>query len=157
MKVLGKEGIPIEVLLIEDSQGDVRLTEEALRDSQRLVHSHVVSDGVEALAFLRKQGPHIDAPRPDLILLDLNLPKMDGRQVLAKIKDDSEPNKIPVTVLTMSAAEADVIQSYELQANCYLVKPVQLEAFEELIKTLHEFWPVKATLPHRRHENDGKA
>jgi two-component system, chemotaxis family, response regulator Rcp1 len=156
VKVLGREGVPIEVLLVEDSQGDVRLTEEALRDSQRLVHLHVVSDGVEALAFLRKQGLHVDAPRPELILLDLNLPKIDGRQVLAKIKEDPELKRIPVIVLTMSAAEADVMQSYELQANCYLIKPVQLDAFEDLIKSLHEFWLVRTTLPHRRRENERK-
>ena len=144
----------IEVLLVEDSPGDVRLTREAFRDANKSIHLHVASDGVEALAFLRKEGIYIDAPRPHFILLDLNLPKMDGREVLAYIKNDEGLKTIPTIILTTSTAEKDILRSYELQANCYLTKPVQLDAFEELIRSLHEFWLVKATLPHRRHENE---
>jgi two-component system, chemotaxis family, response regulator Rcp1 len=148
MKVLGEGGVAIEVLLVEDSPGDVRLTQEALRDSKRRVHLHVAPDGVEALKFLWKQGVYVRAPRPDLILLDLNLPKMDGREVLTKIKSDDELKTIPVIILTMSEAEADITHSYQLQANCYLSKPVQLDAFESLIKSIDDFWLVKAKLPH---------
>lgn len=148
MRVLGHGGSPIEVLLVEDSAGDVRLTEEALRESKRIIHLHVVMDGVDALAFLNRKGPHAGAPRPDLILLDLNLPKMDGREVLAKIKRDKELKTIPVIILTMSEAESDIAQSYQLHANCYLSKPVQLDAFEGLVKSINEFWIMQAKLPH---------
>ena len=120
----------IEVLLVEDSPGDVRLTQEAFREANEFVHLHVATDGVEAMAFLRREGVHAQAPRPDLILLDLNLPKMDGREVLAHIKDDPSLKTIPTVILTTSEAEADIVKSYQLQANCYLSKPVQLDAFE---------------------------
>jgi chemotaxis family two-component system response regulator Rcp1 len=149
MNAIGQGGSPIEVLLVEDSPGDVRLTKEALRDSRRLVHLHVVSDGIEALAFLKRKGAHVHSPRPDLILLDLNLPKMDGREVLAHIKKDDDLKTIPVIILTMSEAEADITHSYELQANCYLSKPIQLDAFESLVKSINNFWLINAKLPHQ--------
>jgi CheY-like chemotaxis protein len=142
--------MPIEVLLVEDSPGDVRLTQEAFRDVNKSVHLHVAFDGVEAMAFLRHQGPHIHAPRPDLILLDLNLPKMDGREVLAHIKGDESLKTIPAVILTTSEAEADIVKSYQLQANCYLVKPVQFDAFEILVKSINDFWLTKVKLPQQR-------
>src|ERR1700684_2725492 len=140
--------MPIEFLLVvEDSPGDVRLTQEAFRGVNKSVHLHVASDGVEAMAFLRHEGPHIDAPRPDLILLDLNLPKMDGRGVLARIKGDESLKTIPTVILTTSEAEADIVKSYQLQANCYLSKPVQLDAFEALVKSIDDFWLNMVKLP----------
>jgi two-component system, chemotaxis family, response regulator Rcp1 len=150
MKVVGGEGMPTEVLLVEDSPGDVRLTQEAFRDANKSVHLHVASDGVEAMAFLRHEGAHVHAPRPDLILLDLNLPKMDGREVLAKIKKDDGLKTIPTIILTTSEAEADIVKSYQLQANCYLTKPGQLEAFESLVKSINDFWLTRVKLPRQR-------
>jgi chemotaxis family two-component system response regulator Rcp1 len=142
--------MPIEVLLVEDSPGDVRLTQEAFHDANRSVRLHVASDGVEAMAFLRHQGAHSAAPRPDLILLDLNLPKMDGREVLARIKEDASLKTIPTIILTTSEAEADIAKSYQLQANCYLSKPVQLDQFETLVKSINDFWLTKVKLPHKK-------
>jgi chemotaxis family two-component system response regulator Rcp1 len=139
-----------EVLLVEDSPGDVRLTQEAFRDANQSIHLHVAADGVEALAFLRREGVHGNAPRPDLILLDLNLPKMDGRQVLAIIKADSKLKTIPTVVLTTSELEADVATSYALQVNCYLSKPAQWDAFAQLVKSVIDFWLTKAKLPQQR-------
>jgi CheY-like chemotaxis protein len=139
----------IDVLLVEDSPGDVRLTQEAFRDANISIRLHVASDGVEAMTFLRKEGVHVKAPRPDLILLDLNLPKMDGREVLAHIKDDASLRTIPTVILTTSDAEFDILKSYELQANCYLSKPVQLDAFEGIVKSINDFWLTKVKLPHR--------
>jgi chemotaxis family two-component system response regulator Rcp1 len=150
MKLIGGDGMPIEVLLVEDSPGDVRLTQEAFRDANRAVHLHIASDGVEAMAFLRRQGVHSHAPRPDLILLDLNLPKMDGRAVLVHIKEDETLKTIPTVILTTSDAEADIVKSYQLQANCYLAKPVQLDAFEALVKSINDFWLTKVKLPQQR-------
>jgi two-component system, chemotaxis family, response regulator Rcp1 len=149
MKFIGGSGMPIEVLLVEDSPGDVRLTQEAFREANTAVHLHVAPDGVEAMAFLLQQGAYVDAPRPDLILLDLNLPKMDGREVLAHIKENESLKTIPTVILTTSDAEADIVKSYQLQANCYLSKPVQLEAFEILVKSINDFWLVKAKLPQQ--------
>jgi CheY-like chemotaxis protein len=149
MNAIGTEGAPIEVLLVEDSPGDVRLTQEALREANKSVHLHVVSDGVEAMAFLRHEDAYVSAPRPDLILLDLNLPKMDGREVLAHIKSDERLKTIPTIILTTSEAHADIAQSYQLQANCYLSKPVQLDAFESLVKSINDFWLTKAKLPQQ--------
>jgi CheY-like chemotaxis protein len=137
----------IEVLLVEDSPGDVRLTQEAFRDANTSIHLHVASDGVEAMAFLRHEGTHIDAPRPDIILLDLNLPRMDGREVLAHIKEDDSLKLIPTVILTTSDAEADIVKCYQLHANCYLKKPVQLDAFELLVKSIKDFWLTKVELP----------
>jgi len=138
--------ISLQVLLVEDSPGDVRLTQEAFREANPAVALHVASDGVEAMAFLRREGTHANAPRPDLILLDLNLPKMDGREVLAHIKEDASLKTIPTVILTTSDAEADIVKSYELQANCYLSKPVQLDAFDNLVKSINDFWLTKAKL-----------
>jgi CheY-like chemotaxis protein len=140
----------IEVLLVEDSPGDVRLTREAFRDANASVRLHVASDGVEAMAFLRQEGDHIDAPRPDFILLDLNLPKMDGREVLAHIKENQSFKTIPTVILTTSDAEADIVRSYQLQANAYLSKPVQLDAFESLVKSISDFWLTRVRLPKQR-------
>src|ERR1700674_5899009 len=143
----GGGGIPIKVLLVEDSPGDVRLTQETFRDANKSIHLHVASDGVEAMAFLRQEWPYVRAPRPDLILLDLNLPKMDGREVLAHIKEDDSLKAIPTVILTTSEAEEDIVKSYQLQANCYLSKPLQLDAFESLVKSINDFWLTKAKLP----------
>jgi chemotaxis family two-component system response regulator Rcp1 len=140
----------IEVLLVEDSPGDVRLTREAFQDANPSVRLHVASDGVEAMAFLRQEGDHIDAPRPDFILLDLNLPKMDGREVLAHIKEDPSFKAIPTVILTTSDAEADIVRSYQLQANAYLSKPVQLNAFESLVKSISDFWLTRVRLPKQK-------
>jgi len=146
---IGEAGMPIEVLLVEDSPGDVRLTQEAFRDANRSIHLHVAADGVEAMAFLRKEGAHVNAPRPDIILLDLNLPKMDGREVLARIKEDDNLKTIPTVILTTSDTEADIVKCYQLQANCYLSKPVQLEAFELLVRSINDFWMTKVKLPQQ--------
>jgi two-component system, chemotaxis family, response regulator Rcp1 len=140
--------MPVEVLLVEDNPGDVRLTQEAFREANRDVRLHVSSDGVEAMAFLRREGAHANAPRPDLILLDLNLPKMDGREVLALIKQDVALKSIPMVVLTTSEAEPDIVKCYQLQANCYLTKPVGLGEFEALVKSINDFWLNKVRLPH---------
>jgi chemotaxis family two-component system response regulator Rcp1 len=147
MKIIGGGGVPIEVLLVEDSPGDVRLTQEAFRSANPSIHLHVASDGAEAMVFLRHQGAHSGAPRPDLILLDLNLPKMDGREVLAHIKKDESLKTIPTIILTTSDAEVDIAKSYQLQANCYLNKPVQLDQFENLVKSINDFWLIEAKLP----------
>lgn len=142
--------MPVEVLLVEDSPGDVRLTREAFREANSAIHLHVAADGVEAMEFLRHEGTHAHAPRPDLILLDLNLPKMDGREVLARIKEDARLKTIPTVILTTSDSEVDIARSYQLQANCYLSKPAQLEAFEALVKSINDFWLTKAKLPPQR-------
>jgi chemotaxis family two-component system response regulator Rcp1 len=147
----------IDVLLVEDSPGDVRLTQEAFRDANHSIHLHVATDGVEAMAFLRHEGTHVRAPRPDLILLDLNLPKMDGREVLAHIKADDSLKTIPTVILTTSVAEVDIAKSYQLQANCYLNKPVQLEAFENLVKSINDFWLTKVKLPSRGQADEQEA
>jgi CheY-like chemotaxis protein len=137
----------IDVLLVEDNLGDVRLTREAFREANPVICLHVAHDGVDAMAFLKHEGSYAKAPRPDLILLDLNLPRMDGRQVLAAIKADAVLKTIPTIILTTSSEEADILKSYELQGNCFLSKPVQLEAFESLIQSINDFWLTKATLP----------
>ena len=149
MRTIGGSGMPIQVLLVEDSPGDVRLTQEAFRDANQSILLHVASDGVEAMAFLRREGAHVQAPRPDLILLDLNLPKMDGREVLAHIKEDDNLKTIPTVILTTSDAESDIVKSYQLQANCYLTKPVELDAFEGLVKSINDFWLTKVKLPQQ--------
>ena len=146
-KPIGFEGSDIHVLLVEDSPGDVRLTQEVFRDTNSTVRLHVAYDGVEAMAYLRREGVHVGAPRPDLILLDLNLPRMDGREVLATIKADEDLKTIPTVILTTSRAEADVAKSYHLQANCYLNKPVALDEFEAVVKSINDFWLVRAMLP----------
>ena len=142
--------MPVEVLLVEDSPGDVRLTRDAFRDTNQSIRLHVAVDGVEAMDFLRKRGAFVDSPRPDFILLDLNIPKMDGREVLAQIKKDNDLKTIPTIVLTTSDSEVDIRKSYELQANCYLNKPVQLEDFESVVKSINDFWTTKVKLPQQR-------
>jgi chemotaxis family two-component system response regulator Rcp1 len=144
-----RDGHP-QVLLVEDDPGDVRLTQEAFHQANPSVQLHVASDGVEAMAYLRQQAVPGTSPRPDLILLDLNLPKMDGRQVLASIKEDPGLKTIPTIILTTSEAEADIAKGYLLQANCYLCKPVQLDAFEILIKSVSDLWLSNAKLSQKR-------
>ena len=138
---------PVEILLVEDNPGDVRLTKEALKEGKVYNNLHWAKDGVEALEFLKRQGKHAKAPRPDIILLDLNLPKKDGREVLALIKKDSDLKQIPVVVLTTSEAEEDVLKSYELHANCYVTKPVDLEKFIHVVQSIDRFWLTVVTLP----------
>lgn len=142
-------GKPIEILLVEDNPGDVRLTQEVFKESKIRNRLHVVKDGVEAMAFLRRQGKCTDGVRPDLILLDLNLPKKDGREVLAEIKADDDLKRIPVVVLTISKAEEDILRSYNLHANCYLNKPIEFEQFIKLVKYIEEFWLTIVKLPPR--------
>ncbi len=143
------QGLPLQVLLVEDSPGDVRLTQEAFREANLSVVLHVAFDGMEALDFLHHRGEHDASPRPDLILLDLNLPRMDGREVLAHIKKDDDLRTIPTIILTTSEAEADIVKSYQLRANCYLTKPVQLDAFDSLVRSINDFWLINARLPLR--------
>jgi two-component system, chemotaxis family, response regulator Rcp1 len=138
----------LHILLVEDSPGDVRLTLETFREEDSSIRIDVVDDGVEAMAFLERGQGHEDAPRPDLILLDLNLPRMDGREVLARIKSNDDLRTIPTVILTTSAADADIMTSYQLQADCFLSKPVRLDDFESLVKSINEFWMTKAKLPH---------
>lgn len=140
-------GRPIEILLVEDNPGDVRLTREVLKEGKPLINLRAVEDGVEALAFLRREGKYADAPRPDLILLDLNLPKKDGREVLAVIKADEHLRRIPVVVLTVSQAEEDILKSYNLNANCYISKPVDLDQFIKVVKSIEDFWLTIVKLP----------
>lgn len=137
----------VEILLVEDSPGDVRLTKEALKDSKLYNNLNVVPDGVEAIAFLRREGNYANAPRPDLILLDLNLPRMDGRQVLQEIKNDDSLKRIPVVVLTTSANETDIFITYNLHANCYITKPVDFSQFMSVVKSIENFWFSIVKLP----------
>ena len=130
----------VQILLVEDNPGDVRLTQEALKEGDLPNQLHVVKDGVESLAFLRREGVHADAPRPDLILLDLNLPKKSGREVLEVIKQDDGLKRIPVVVLTTSDAKTDIVQVYDLHANCFITKPVDLEDFMQVVRRIEEFW-----------------
>src|ERR1700731_4675715 len=147
MTIIGEDGMPIQVLLVEDSPGDVRLTQEAFRDANKAIQLNVVVDGVEAMAFLRHEGVHLHAPRPDLILLDLNLSKMDGRKVLAYIKQDADLKMIPTIVLSSSETEADVLISYQLHANCYIRKPPQWDAFDGIVRGINAFWLNKVKSP----------
>jgi two-component system, chemotaxis family, response regulator Rcp1 len=142
---------PIEILLVEDNPGDVRLTKEALKEGKVYSNLHTVKDGVEAMDFLRRQGRYKDVPRPDIILLDLNLPKKDGREVLQEIKTDEALKRIPVVVLTTSKAEEDVLRTYNLHANCYVTKPVDLEKFIVVVKSIDRFWLTVVTLPPNGH------
>jgi chemotaxis family two-component system response regulator Rcp1 len=140
-------GTPVEILLVEDSPGDVRLTIEALKDAKVRNNLHVAEDGVEAMAFLRREGEYADAPRPDVILLDLNLPKKDGREVLAEVKADADLKRIPVVVLTVSQAEEDILKTYNLHANCYITKPVDLDQFLTVVRSIEDFWLTIVRLP----------
>jgi CheY-like chemotaxis protein len=137
------------VLLVEDSPGDVRLTSDALRSANSRVRIHVAREGAEAIAFLRKEGKYVDAPRPDLILLDLNLPGMTGSEVLTQVKADESLKTIPTLILTTSEAEPDIVNSYLLKANAYLTKPLRLDAFESLVKSVNDFWLMQVKLPKR--------
>jgi chemotaxis family two-component system response regulator Rcp1 len=144
---LPEEVRPVEILLVEDSPTDAMFAREALESSKVCNNLHAVTDGVEAMAFLRREGKYATVPRPDLILLDLNLPKIDGREVLSKIKENERLKVIPVVVLTSSKDEADVLKAYGLHANCYIVKPVDFEKFAEVVKTIESFWFAVVTLP----------
>ena len=147
MESIGTDAAAIEVLLVEDSPGDVRLTREAFKDAKVHINLHVAADGAKAMAFLKREGEYANAPRPDLILLDLNLPKKDGREVLAEIKVDPALKTIPVVVLTTSSSEADILRSYQLHANCYITKPVGLEGFLTVVKSIDSFWLSVVRLP----------
>ena len=138
---------PIEILIVEDNPGDVRLAQEILEESKVRNNLHVAEDGVEAIAFLRREGQYADAPRPDIILLDLNLPQKNGYEVLAEIKKDPDLKRIPVVVLTTSEAEEDILRTYDLHANCYITKPINLDRFIEVVRTIEEFWLTIVKLP----------
>jgi len=140
-------GKPVEILLVEDNPGDVRLTQEAFKDGKMLNKLHVVEDGMEALAFLKREGKYTDVSRPELILLDLNMPGKDGRDVLAEIKADRDLKRIPVVILTTSRSEEDILRSYDLNANCYITKPLELDKFIEIVKSIEDFWLAIVKLP----------
>ena len=144
------ENRPVEILLVEDNPGDERLTREALKEGKVYSNLHTVKDGVEAMEFLRREGKYRSVPRPDIILLDLNLPKKDGRQVLSEIKQDDDLRYIPVVILTTSKAEEDVLKSYHLHANCYVTKPVDLEKFITVVQSIDRFWLTVVTLPNAK-------
>ena len=137
----------VDILLVEDNPGDVRLTEEALKESKISVSMRVAYDGIQALAMLRREDEYADLPQPDLILLDLNMPRMDGREVLRQIKSDDQLKHIPVVVLTTSEAEKDIVQAYGLHANCYITKPVELNEFMKIIQSIEGFWLTVVKLP----------
>jgi CheY-like chemotaxis protein len=145
-----KDWRPVEILLVEDNPGDVDLTREALQDAKVRNRLHVVDDGAKAVDFLFKRGAYTDAPRPDIILLDLNLPKKDGRQVLEEIKADPQFAEIPVVILTTSQAEEDILRSYQLHANCYITKPVDFKQFMHVVKSIEEFWLTIVKLPKQK-------
>jgi chemotaxis family two-component system response regulator Rcp1 len=142
-----KSGLPIEILLAEDNPGDARLAIEALKESKITNHVNVVQDGVEAMAFLRKQGKYAKEPRPDVILLDLNMPRKDGREVLAEVKEDPDLRRIPVVILTISQAEQDILTAYDLHANCFITKPVDLDQFNKVVHSIEDFWFTIVKLP----------
>jgi CheY-like chemotaxis protein len=142
-----ENGTLIEILLVEDNPGDVRLTIEALKDAKVLNRLSVAQDGIEAMAFLRREGKFADAPWPDLILLDLNLPRKDGREVLEEIKQDPDLRRIPVVVLTTSQAEQDILKTYNLHSNCYITKPVDLDQFITVVRSIEDFWLTIVKLP----------
>ena len=144
------ESTPIEILMVEDNPDDVDLTKEALKEAKVRNNLHTVDDGVQALAFLRREKAYTDMPRPDLILLDLNLPKKDGREVLEEIKSDGDLRRIPVVVLTTSQAEEDILKVYNLNANCYITKPVDFDRFVKVVKSIEEFWFTVVKLPEGR-------
>ncbi len=144
---IGGVGKPVEILLVEDNPGDVRLTQEVLKEGKMNNNLYVAKDGVDAVTFLRREGEYADSPVPDLILLDLNLPKKDGREVLAEIKADSDLKHIPVVVLTTSKAEQDIHKAYNLHANCYITKPVDLDQFIQVVKSIEDFWLTIVKLP----------
>lgn len=138
---------PIEILLVEDNSGDARLAQEALKENKVHNNIHHVKDGVEAMAFLRREVPYADVPFPDLVLLDLNMPRKDGREVLAEVKDDPALRLVPIVVLTTSAAERDLVKSYDLHANAYVIKPLDLDQFIEVVQAIQSFWFTIVKLP----------
>lgn len=140
---------PIEILLVEDNPGDVKLTREALKENKMANNLHVVGDGEQAMDFLHQSGVYVNKPRPDVILLDLNLPKKDGREVLAEIKEDDDLKQIPVVILTMSQSEEDILTSYDLHANCYITKPLDMNQFIHVVKTINNFWFSIVKLPSK--------
>lgn len=142
-----EDGRPVEILLADDNEGDARLALEAMRDAKVYNRLHHVLDGVEAMAFLRRQGRYADVPRPDLILLDLNMPKKDGREVLAEVKGDPDLKRIPVVILTISKEEEDILKTYNLHANCYITKPIDLDQFLKVVRGVEEFWLTIVKLP----------
>ncbi|MBN2352174.1 MAG: response regulator [Spirochaetales bacterium] len=146
-----RTGTPVEILLVEDNPGDARLAREALKDSKLINNLSHVADGEEAMDFLRREGKYADAPRPDLILLDLNLPKKDGREVLAEIKIDENLKRIPVVILTVSSAEEDIFRTYNLHANCYITKPIDLNQFMKVVHSIEDFWLSIVKLPNGVH------
>jgi CheY-like chemotaxis protein len=148
MKV-GEKSRPIEILLVEDSAGDVRLVKEGFKENKFLNNLHVARDGVEAMKFLHQEGEYADAVRPDLILLDLNLPKKDGREVLAEVKGDEDLKRIPVVIMTVSEAEEDILKTYNLHANCYITKPIDLGQFIKVVRSIESFWLTIVKLPPR--------
>jgi two-component system, chemotaxis family, response regulator Rcp1 len=145
----------LEILMVEDNPGDVRLTVEALKEGKVGNNFHTVEDGVEAMAFLRREGRYADVPRPGLILLDLNLPRMNGREVLAEVKEAPDLRRIPVVILTVSKAEQDILKSYNLHANCYITKPVDLDQFLGEVKSIENFWLTVVMLPRGNRDDDG--
>ncbi|MDA8028055.1 MAG: response regulator [Nitrospiraceae bacterium] len=147
MTLIEQVGRPVEFLLVEDNPGDVRLTREALKDSKVRNNLNVLGDGISALAYLRRDSPYENALRPDIILLDLNLPKMDGREVLSKIKADRALRRIPVVVITSSEAEQDILRTYDLHVNCYVTKPVDLDQFIKVVQSIESFWLTIVQLP----------
>jgi CheY-like chemotaxis protein len=144
---IGTMGKSIEILLVEDNPGDVRLTLEAFKESKVKTHLSVVGDGIEAMAFLRREGKYVNAPRPDLVLLDLNVPRKDGRAVLAEIKEEENLKSIPVVVLTTSQTESDILTTYRYHANCYITKPTDFELFIKVVKSIENFWFTTVELP----------
>lgn len=142
-----KKILPVDILLVEDNLGDIRLTQEALKAAKVLNNLFFVQDGIEALEFLRRAGKYATAPRPDIILLDLNLPRMDGRELLAEIKNDPDLKRIPVVILTTSKAEEDILRTYNLHANCYITKPVDLHQFIQVVQSIEDFWFTVVKLP----------
>jgi CheY-like chemotaxis protein len=151
----GSIACPIEILLVEDNKGDIRLAQESLREAKVRNNVSVVRDGVEAMAFLRQTDKYVKSPRPDLILLDLNLPRKDGREVLEEIKKDKDLKCIPVVILTVSKAEEDILASYNLHANCFITKPVDLEQFTRVVKSIEEFWFMVVKLPPNGKRSNG--
>lgn len=151
-----QQGQMVEILLVEDNPGDVRLTQEALKEAKASNRMNVVADGEEALQYLRREGRFADAVRPDLIFLDLNLPKKDGREVLAEIKSDPQLRSIPVVVLTTSNAELDILHAYDLHANCYITKPVDLDQFLHVVREIESFWLTLVALPARAVSSGGR-
>jgi two-component system, chemotaxis family, response regulator Rcp1 len=144
---LSAEAKPVDILLVEDNPGDVRLTQEALKEAKLVVNLHVVNDGVEAMAFMRREGQYASKPRPDIVLLDLNLPKKDGREVLAEIKSDPDLKRTPVVIVTTSKAEEDIVKTYDLHANCFVTKPLDLDQFVIMVQSIEHFWLTIVKLP----------